>query len=296
MKTNIINTPRSLGTVTVGALLLAASNTLAQNMFVGEAGNGTIVEFPTVGSPSTFTTGLNYPNSLAFNSSGDLFEADQGSGNVFEFLPGNGSPITFATGLNNPDGLAINAAGNVFVSTEANNILEYGPGGGTPTPFASGFSTPFNMAFSGGNLFVSDIGSKTIYQITPGGVKTPFVTGLGYPNGMAFDSLGDLFLSNGAGVNTIVKITPGGTVTPFASGLDGPCGLAFNNAGDLFVADIGVSSSPGNITEFAPDGTILGTITSVNKPASIAFQPVPEPSVWGLFAAGATVLLAYRRK
>ena len=42
---------------------------------------------------------------LAFNSAGDLFEADNGSGNIYEFTPG-GAQSTFASGLSNPFGLA----------------------------------------------------------------------------------------------------------------------------------------------------------------------------------------------
>ena len=53
------------------------------------------------------------PTGLAFNSAGDLFEADHGSGNIYEFTPG-GTQSTFASGLNAPDGLAFNSAGNLF--------------------------------------------------------------------------------------------------------------------------------------------------------------------------------------
>jgi hypothetical protein len=42
---------------------------------------------------------------LAFNSGGDLFEADSGSGNIYEFTT-NGTQSTFATGLGAPHSLA----------------------------------------------------------------------------------------------------------------------------------------------------------------------------------------------
>ena len=38
------------------------------------------------------------PVGLAFNSAGDLFVADFGSGNIYEFTPG-GAQSTFASGL-----------------------------------------------------------------------------------------------------------------------------------------------------------------------------------------------------
>jgi hypothetical protein len=48
---------------------------------------------------------LNNPLGLAFDSAGDLFEADYGSGNIYEYTPG-GAQTTFASGLSNPAGLA----------------------------------------------------------------------------------------------------------------------------------------------------------------------------------------------
>jgi glucose/arabinose dehydrogenase len=54
---------------------------------------------------SIFASGLNNPLGLAFDSAGDLFEADYGSGNIYEYTPG-GAQTTFASGLSNPAGLA----------------------------------------------------------------------------------------------------------------------------------------------------------------------------------------------
>ena len=56
-------------------------------------------------SPVIFASGLDEPYGLAFNSAGNLFEADYGSGNIYEYTPG-GARSTFASGLNGPYGLA----------------------------------------------------------------------------------------------------------------------------------------------------------------------------------------------
>ena len=50
---------------------------------------------------------------LAFDKSGNLYEADQGSGNVYEFTSGGSSSI-FVTGLNYPRSLAFDGSGNLF--------------------------------------------------------------------------------------------------------------------------------------------------------------------------------------
>jgi glucose/arabinose dehydrogenase len=62
---------------------------------------------------STFASGLNGPEGLAVDSAGDLFEADHGSGKIYEFTPG-GTRSTFASGLSGPCALAFNSAGDLF--------------------------------------------------------------------------------------------------------------------------------------------------------------------------------------
>ena len=97
---------------------------------------------------STFASGLNEPSGLAFNSAGDLFETDLGSGNIYEFTPG-GTRSTFASGLSNPNGLAFNSAGNLFEADFASgNIYEFTPDGVQST-FASGLPDPAGLAFQG---------------------------------------------------------------------------------------------------------------------------------------------------
>jgi hypothetical protein len=80
----------------------------AGNLFQASL-DGSIYKFTPGGAQSTFASGLNAPEGLAFNSTGDLFVADEGigqigSGDIYEFTSG-GSQSTFASGLN-PDALA----------------------------------------------------------------------------------------------------------------------------------------------------------------------------------------------
>ena len=86
------------GAICAGAVLFIATNVQAQNLFEADYGSGKIYEFTPSGAQSTFASGLNQPVGLAFNSAGDLFEADANSGNIYEFTPG-GAQSTFASGL-----------------------------------------------------------------------------------------------------------------------------------------------------------------------------------------------------
>jgi DNA-binding beta-propeller fold protein YncE len=89
---------------------------------------------------------LSHPYKLAFNSAGNLFEADYGSGTIYEFTPG-GTKSTFASGLNGPIGLAFNSAGDLFEADYGSgNIYEFTPGGVRST-FASSLDGPVPLAF-----------------------------------------------------------------------------------------------------------------------------------------------------
>ena len=111
------------------------------NLFVtrrgaGTAGSGSIVKFTPAGAISTFASGLFLPKDLAFDSSGNLYEADSGSGSVFKFAP-NGTQTTFKAGLNAPQSLAFARDGNLFVGEcPTCDIVKITPGG-TQSLFAS---------------------------------------------------------------------------------------------------------------------------------------------------------------
>ena len=131
-----------------GAILFLSTNVLAQNLFVSVSQynvpftpSSTIVAITPGGAQSTFASGLGEPFGLAFNSGGDLFEADYDSGNIYRYTPG-GAQSTFASGLNYPIGLAFNSAGNLFEADYCSgNIYEFTPGGAQST-FASGLNAP----------------------------------------------------------------------------------------------------------------------------------------------------------
>ena len=123
------------GAVRAGSVMLIASSAQAQNLFVasvvpasdGASYIGIITEITEGGMQSAFASGLTFPQGLAFDSAGELFEADY-SGHVYEFTPA-GARSTFASGLSTLYGLAFNSAGDLF-ATDSGNIYEWTPEGG----------------------------------------------------------------------------------------------------------------------------------------------------------------------
>jgi hypothetical protein len=81
-------------------------------LYVASQSGNNIIEIPQVGLRRTFASGLDDPNGLAFDSAGDLFEADLDSGNIYEFTvsPVEKKKIGFASGLDEPVGLAFQPA------------------------------------------------------------------------------------------------------------------------------------------------------------------------------------------
>ena len=75
--------------VFAGAVLLIASSTQAQNLFVNCWGNNTIYEITPAGAESAFASGFNESlQGLAFNSAGNLFVSVTGTEGIFELTPG----------------------------------------------------------------------------------------------------------------------------------------------------------------------------------------------------------------
>jgi len=274
-----------------------------QNLFVADYGTGNIYDYTPTGARSTFAN-VTHPSGMAFNSAGDLFVTSQTLGTIYEFTPG-GVESTFASGLSGPDAIAFDSAGNLYeTDAGSGNVYEFTPGGVRST-FASGLNRINGMAFdSSGNLFVACqgvIADGTIVKITPGGSQSVFASGL-YPIGLAFNSAGNLFESDSFGV---FEFTPGGvkstyqSITAFGpSGSTGLYGMAFDSAGDLFTAVQNANTHPtvDQIDEVTPGGTESTFANGLNFPAYMAFQPVPEPSVWALLGTGIVTFLGFCRK
>src|SRR4030095_848971 len=109
------------GVLCLAVISLICARASAQNLFAvgldpttGDF-NGNIDEFTPNGVRSTFASGLTSPFALAFDSGGNLFVADEGSGAVYKLTP-TGVRTTFALGLSVTVGLAFDSAGNLFAT------------------------------------------------------------------------------------------------------------------------------------------------------------------------------------
>ena len=252
------------------------------NLFVGALKQGAVFEFSSsddvIFTESTFT-GIAGPETMVFDSSGNLFVSN-GSAKTIKKVTPSGVKTTFASGVD-VVGMAFDAFGNLFVSqrskdTDASEgvILEFAPDGSSKV-FASNLTKPQGLAFDSlGNLYVADPVHDAILKISPDGRQTTFASKISQPHRLAFDAFGNLYVTDPA-ANSIFSISPSGVVTDIEDfGTDATSAgtindLAFDSLGNLFV------TFGDTVIEF-PGGVDVAETTIASVPGGaggIAIEP-----------------------
>lgn len=270
----------------LGAAILVATGGFARaDVYVSDFVSNTVTKYANDGSsPTTFVSNLNGPVGLAVDASGDIYEADSYSGNIYEFTPA-GVQKTVASGFDRILGLAFDKAGNLFaavnnLTTNIGSVIEITPAG-TQSTFATNLGLVRGLAFdASGNLYVADIVDGIIYEYTPAGVQSTFAAGLTNPTGLAFNAAGNLFVAcQGAGV---YEVTPAGAVSQFTNLSTDPRYLAFDASGNLLVTDAGDGSGnpgQGNVYSFTPSGAQTTFASGLAYATGIVVVPALAPVV-----------------
>lgn len=298
----------SIGICLLAAAVAAHGGTILVANQGDQAGNTSaqVLGFNLSGTQTSSISGFTTPDGMAFDSSGNLYIADAGTGQIDKFSSAGASLGVFASGLNFPVELAFNNAGDLLVSEFfAQTVEEFSPAGTDLGQFAS-LTSPRGIAVdSQGNIYVVNQLTDVVYRFNADGTgQTVWATaadGISNPRGLAFDSNGNLYVvSSGFSGDTpssIVKISPDGqTFSTFATDASGYNDVAFDPSGDLYVTNFF-----GNvIQEYSSTGTNLGVFASAGlvHPGGLIFDPnnftvasVPEPAsalllTLGLMVAG----------
>jgi len=347
----------------------AFSNGQPANLVIGQSG---FTSF----SPGATSTGFVSPYALAFDSSHNLWVADDAGNRVLEYktplstheaasvVIGQSSFTTLAsattsTGLNTPNALTFDSSGNLWVVDSSNDrVLEYktplstgeaaslviGQSSFTTNTFTTTTSTalnsPYGLTFdSSGNLWVADLlNGRVLEYATPfsnGEAATLVIgepnfttandqvskTGLNAPNALTFDSSGNLWVVDGHRV--LEYATPFSTheaaslvigqnnftnssAVASSTGTDLPSALAFDSGNNLWVSDTGNNRvleyktplstgeaaslviGQSNFTGSATTPVLNPTSTSLNQPKGLAFDS--SGNLWVADWAGDRVL------
>ena len=120
---------------------------------------------------ATYSAGLSDPEALAFDSSGNLYVANNGNNTVIKFAPGSTTAsATYSAGLSEPEALAFDSSGNLYVANFGNaTVSKFAPGSTTASAtYSAGLSEPEALAFdSSGNLYVANM-ANTMSKFAPG--------------------------------------------------------------------------------------------------------------------------------
>jgi hypothetical protein len=252
--------------------------------------------------------GLNGPNAIAINGSGNVWITNSGSSTVTELsnsgLASAGSPYS-AGGMNGLVGIAIdlNTPGNVWIANDlgasTGNVIELSSSGTlvSPSPFtAGGITAPAGIAIDGaGGVWISNSNS-TITKLTSSGTAapgTPYTGVLTQPDNIAIDHFGNAWIENTGG-GTVIELNNADTAElgpPYAGGfLSGPAGIAIDHTGNAWVANGGTNA----ITEISSLGGVLSGSNgfgfgtgSLNDPNGIAIDG--SGNVWTANLLGGSV-------
>ena len=134
------------------------------NLFVGALKQGVVLEFSSaddvIFNENTFT-GLAGPETMVFDSSGNLFVSN-GSAKTIKKITPSGVKTTFASDVD-MDGMAFDAFGNLFVSQKSQDldagdgvILKFAPDGSSRV-FASNLSNPQGLAFDSARKLICGV-------------------------------------------------------------------------------------------------------------------------------------------
>ena len=189
-------------------------------------------------------SGLNSPQGITIDGSGNLYIADTLNNAIKELATGSQTLTNLiTTGLNNPQAIALDSAGNLYIADTGNKVVEqFIPNTQTLTTIPDNIlGSPQGIAVdSAGNIYVADPINNTIDEIAAGSnnSSTLAVSGLNNPQGVTVDSAGNVYIAD-TGNNAIEEIAAGSNsqTTLVNSGLFSPTSVAVDNSGNLYIAD-----------------------------------------------------------
>ncbi len=229
-------------------------------------------------APNDFTIAITYtggglelPDAIAIDKSGNVWTGNVGNASISEFSP-FGSPLSGSSGYTgagmiDPIFIAVDNSGNVWAPNgpEGNSLSEFGPTGSPVSEYTSDvLNAPWAFAFdASGNVWVANVGgaqgsiSEYLTSTSSWSSNSPFTTGgVDVPISIAVDVLGNVWVANdGGGVNgkgSISEFSSSGTAyagSPYSGGgLFYPGGIAIDVSGNVWVANGGNNS----LTEYDP--------------------------------------------
>lgn len=137
------------------------------NLYCADYSGDAVFKRTPSGTVTTFVSGLNTPNGLAFNSSGELYVCDNIGSRVYTF-DANGTPIDTIV-VSNPSGIIKDAASDTMIVTTYGSVSELkklAPDG-TVIDFHAGgeLNGPVGLEYCLGDLYVANFNDRKIFRV-----------------------------------------------------------------------------------------------------------------------------------
>ena len=188
---------------------------------------------------------LNSPESVAMDSTNNLYIADTGNNKIRKITP-DGNISTVLDGLNNPEYVAVDGTGAVYVADTGNDRVVKIALSGTTSVLAQVLKPAAVMVDGKGNVWLSEL--ARVSEISASGVFSIIADPLQTPRGLALTADGQLLIAE-TGTNLIrgwtsstgALTTVAGTGVQGFAGDGGPASAAeLNAASDIAVDSTGV--------------------------------------------------------
>jgi sugar lactone lactonase YvrE len=226
------------GTLTIAGQIVTV--TQAGTNYIGPYGTGTAI--------TLVSSGLNGPEGVAVDGSGNVYIADTFSKTIKEWSPSTQQVSTLVpSDLSGPVGVAVDGSGNVYIADTANNaIKEWSPSTQHVTTLAvSGLLDPDGVAVDGsGDVYIADTGTNNAikeWSASTQQVSTLVPYALYSPSALAVDVSGNVYFAEGAQVKEWSASTQQIT-TLVPSALSAPLGVAVDGSGNVYIAADGDSA------------------------------------------------------
>ncbi len=228
------------------------------NIYCSNYTGNSIFKFNTSGIVTSFVTGLNTPNGLAFNSNEELYVCDGQANKIYRYDK-NGNPLNSYGNSGHPSGILKSHDSDTMIFTEylGNSINTLSPDG-TITEISSDplLVGPVGLSYDENNqLYVGNFNNRKIYKVAMDGSLT-YVATVGNTSNLGFIAFANGMLwGTVLGEHKIYKIDPNAIdeVEIFAGSSLGskdgditeatfnqPNGIQFNEEGDtLYITDFG---------------------------------------------------------